>query len=127
MAEAPIERFFERVCQAVAEGDMDFWSVSLADDVLVVGSAPGEVLHGRDEVLHAFEAYGAIPCEPKVVGGRTESTFGWAFGDVVVAGGNARLSLIATRAADHDWEITHWHISVGVPDEQAFPDVIGPI
>jgi hypothetical protein len=122
MADTSIQDFFARACQAVADGDMDFWRASLADDALVVGSAPGEVLRGRDDILNAFSAYGAIPCEANGVSGRTEATFGWAFGDVLVAGAAFRLSLVATRAEDQPWQLSHWHISVAVPDDQVFSD-----
>ena len=69
MSDQSIERFLQRVCQAIDEGDFDFWRTSIAEGALVVGSAPEEVYRGREEVVKAFGSYGPIPCQPKAVRG----------------------------------------------------------
>jgi hypothetical protein len=45
----------------------------------------------------------------------------WCYGDAVIAGVGARLSLVAVAAGD-GWRIAHWHLSIAVPDEDAFPE-----
>ncbi len=41
----------------------------------------------------------------------------------VADGVGARLSLVA-RLEGGDWRIAHWHLSVAVADDDAFPEVM---
>jgi hypothetical protein len=119
MDDSSAEVLFDRTCRAVTEGDLAFWSATVHPDALVVGSAPGEVYRGREAVLAAFAEYGPIACTAANRSVRDRGDACWCFGDVSVAGVDARMTLVAERR-DDAWSITHWHLSVAVPDEEVF-------
>ncbi len=119
---ADAEDLFDRVCRAIDDGDVGYWRDVISPEAMVVGSAPDEVYRGREEVVAAFESYGAIPCVAGDRVWRVRSETLWCYGDVSIAGVDARLSIVAYRHEGR-WRIEHWHVSIAVPDEEAFPDV----
>jgi hypothetical protein len=114
-------RLFEEVCGAVDRGDIEYWRRVVADDAVFVGTAPDEVYRGKTEIVAALESYGAIPASAGEHESHVLVGSAWCYGDAVIAGVGARLSLVAVPAGV-EWRIVHWHLSIAVPDEDAFPE-----
>jgi SnoaL-like domain len=111
-------RFYE----GVSTSDVaSFDSIVSPEAVVVIGTAPGELVTERDRMRFGFEAEG-LRIEAGHPEGFEEGSMGWVVdepmfffpGDVAVA---TRLTGVFHRH-EGSWMLVHMHVPVGVPDEE---------
>jgi hypothetical protein len=112
--------------------------VSHEPGVLLIGTAPEEWHAGYEAVAKAlsgahedYDTSGGILAEAEVFAYEAGAV-GWAAcrGSVVFAGQAPiplRLTLVCQRAAEReasDWCVVQWHVSIGVPNADAFHETV---
>lgn len=113
-------RFYEAFTQATP-GDMETFDRVFTRDqgLLIVGTAYGEWVEGRDNGTRAWgmEGVGIEPGDPIAW---EEGDVAWAADRPAFVVGDIRIPIRLTAVLareDGDWKIRHAHFSVGVPDD----------
>jgi hypothetical protein len=114
--------------KAMASGDYAFMErhFSASAGVLTIGTDPNEWWTDRETATRVFRAQleemGGFPIAAGDPQAYTEGTVGWVADQprVTMPGAEMRLRLTGVlRREGEDWKIVQWHISMGVPNEQA--------
>jgi SnoaL-like domain len=113
-------RFYDRL----SAGDVDSFDDLVSGDpaTLVIGTAPGEWVRERDRLRFGFEAEGVGMRPGPSPEGFAQGSLGWVVDEPTLSfpDGTAistRLTAVLKRE-DGAWKIVHFHVSVGVPDEE---------
>jgi SnoaL-like domain len=137
MRESPeLRELASRLLAAAAGGDEAALLAALAQDpsVVVIGTDPGEWHVGYEkcaELLQGphedYDLTGGTVAEAEVRAYETGEV-GWAAcrGNVTFPGQAPiplRLTLVCQREKDA-WHVVQWHVSIGVPNEDAFQETV---
>lgn len=137
MRESPdLREFASRQFHAAASGQAGVLRDALAREsgVLVIGTDPEEWWSGYQTVQQAlhippqdYDATAGVVESDETVA-HEEGMMGWAAcrGNVVFPGQAPiplRVTLVCLRDEDA-WRIVHWHVSIGVPNEDAFHQTV---
>jgi len=112
-------RFYDRL----TAGDVGSFDQIVSSDpaTLVIGTAPGEWVTERARLRFGFEAEG-VGMEPGDARGWEEGSLGWVVDEPTMTfpdGSRIKTRLTGVlKQEDGAWRIVHFHISVGVPDEE---------
>lgn len=118
----------QRFCEGLS-GDRKILDATLADDgVLGMGAAPGELSDDRELLLDVLtgeaERFHSSVVPVGALHTMQENGVAWAVTNAEMRlGDGGRLPLrmtIVFRADGGSWRVTHWHTSVGVPNEEIF-------
>ena len=114
-------RFYDRL----SAGDVGSFDqlVSGEKATLVIGTAPGEWVRDRDRLRFGFEAEGVGMHPGPAPEGYREGSMGWVVDEPTLSfpdGTTLKTRLTAVLRQEEDaWKIVHFHVSIGVPDEEA--------
>jgi hypothetical protein len=117
-----------RLYEALASGDHAFLDrhFSGRSGVLTIGTDPQEWWTDREAAMRVFRAQleeiGGFPIAAGDPQAYTEGSVGWVADQprVTLPGTDMRLRLTGVLHREgEDWKIVQWHISMGVPNEQA--------
>ena len=117
-----------RLYQAMASGDYAFMEryFSVNAGVLTIGTDPNEWWADRETAMRVFRAQleelGGFPIAAGDPQAFVEGSVGWIADQprVTVPDAEMRLRLTGVfHREGQDWKIVQWHISMGVPNEQA--------
>lgn len=113
-------RFYERL----SAGDVGSFDqlVSGEEATLVIGTAPGEWVRERDRLRFGFEAEGVGMRPGPTPEGFEEGSLGWVVDEPTMSlpdGSTIKTRLTGVlKREEGAWKIVHFHVSVGVPDEE---------
>jgi SnoaL-like domain len=115
-----MHRFYERLSASdVASFDR---LVSSHPATLVIGTAPGEWVTERDRLRFGFETEGVAMTPGDRTMGYEEGELGWVVDEPTMEfpdGSAIRVRLTGVlRREDGEWKVVHFHVSVGVPDDE---------
>lgn len=114
--------------EAMASGDHAFMErhFSVSAGVLTIGTDPSEWWTDRETAMRVFRAQleemGGFPIAAGDPQAYTGGSVGWVADQpkVTIPGTDMRLRLTGVLHREgEDWKIVRWHISMGVPNEQA--------
>ena len=124
-ASVELVNLYRKFLEDVSSGNSEGMNALLADDpgVILVGTAPDELLQGRVEIISVISeatarGFQALPGSP--IGYEIGDT-GWVvdrshffFNGLDVAD---RMTAVFTRTQNR-WRLVHLHHSVGIPDDE---------
>ena len=118
-----VEQTYLRFCDRLSAKDVASFDTLVSTDpsVMIVGTAPGEIVTERPRLRFGFETEG-ITLKPNDPVGYADKSMGWSFDEPLFGfpDGSAirvRLSMFMRRE-EEGWKMVHAHFSVGVPDEE---------
>jgi hypothetical protein len=124
--EALLMSFYE----ALTEGDISYIKniTSRRDGVLMIGTDPNEWWADYDTIIRVNEAQikemGGIPVEAGDPQAFTEGSVGWVADQALIRLADGpdipfRLTGVLHKE-NNEWKMVQWHVSIGVPNEEAF-------
>ena len=119
-----------RIYETLSSGDASFFGrhLSQEDGVIALGTDPNEWWEGYATILKVHEMIveelsgtSLVADDPRAY---CEGTVGWVSDQpkMVLPDGTefgTRLTAVFHKE-DSDWKIVQWHLSIGVPNEEAF-------
>ena len=123
-ASIELVHIYRKFLEDVSSGNRAGINALLADDpgVILVGTAPDELIQGREEILSVISQAAArgFRVTPGLPLGYESGDTGWivdrshfSFNGLAVAD---RMTAVFTRT-QNGWRLVHLHHSVGIPDD----------
>ena len=106
-------RFYDRLSASDVES---------FEELVIIGTAPGEWVTERERMRFGFEAEGVRLEAGENPAGYEEDSLGWFVDEPTFffpdgSAMQSRLTAVMHRE-DGRWKLVHMHVSVGVPDEE---------